>query len=226
MSLTFLVALASYFLYSPILLAARKFFPRWHSDQWMAYDLVRISYLLLSSLSIVKFAIHEDWSYLGITINNICPSVLYGACAGICFILIQLYIFRFREIVFVKLSADRFSIMMLKPIIFTTVTPLAEEVFFRGFFQRSFQESVGITISVFVTSIAFMLSHGYWAKAFKELLFLTFSALVLSSIAGLTSNVIGPIIAHSMNNSPAAVPIIRYLIASKLHIEKGNETNT
>ena len=110
---------------------------------------------------------------------------------------------------------------MSRPIILTAVTPLAEEVFFRGFFQSSLQESVGVTISVFVTSIAFILNHVRWAKTFKEFVFLTSSALLLSIIFGFTKNIIGSFIAHSMNNSLAAVPVIRCLL-NKLHNGKDN----
>lgn len=216
----FLVAIALYFLYSVVTLVVRRIFVRWKYGQWTGYYLVRISYLLSSSFLVVKFVINERWSYVGITFTNIYPSILYGACAGISFVLIELYVFHFKDVVFIKLTADKFSTVMLKPIIFTTIMPIAEEVFFRGFFQRSFQESTGIIMSVFVTSVAFMLSHGYWAKTCEEVVFLTLSAFALSGIVGLTGNITGSIIAHSMNNSLGAVPIIRYLIASRLHGKK------
>jgi membrane protease YdiL (CAAX protease family) len=163
----------------------------------------------------MELAFGDAWLLFGVDIDRAYQTILYGVCVGACFILVQLYVFHYKEIAFVELKSDKLRLGMLRPLVFTFVTPFAEEAFFRGFFQRSLQQFAGVGISIAVTSGAFVLTHRYWRKTAKDALFLVFSAFMLSIIAALTGNIIGSIIAHSMNNSPAAFPIFRYIAHRK-----------
>ncbi|NOX64883.1 MAG: CPBP family intramembrane metalloprotease [Chlorobi bacterium] len=103
------------------------------------------------------------------------------------------------------LSASSIFEMILVVLVVAFVPAICEEVFFRGFVQKSFELSIKPFWAIFITSIAFSLYH-FNPYGFLALLFL---AMFLGFSVYISKSILIPVILHFLNNF---VSIIVYFI--------------
>lgn len=103
------------------------------------------------------------------------------------------------------LSASSIIEMILVVLVVAVVPAICEEVFFRGFVQKSFELSIKPFWAIFITSFAFSLYH-FNPYGFLALLLL---AMFLGFSVYISKSILIPIILHFLNNF---VSIIIYFI--------------
>ena len=103
------------------------------------------------------------------------------------------------------LSADSIFEMIFVILVVSVTPAICEEVFFRGFTQKSFEYSMKPFWAILITSVAFALYH------FNPygLLALTMLAAYLGFSAYLSNSILIPIILHFLNNF---ISVIAYFI--------------
>jgi membrane protease YdiL (CAAX protease family) len=84
------------------------------------------------------------------------------------------------------------------------ITPIVEELVFRGVLLQSFRGKVSFWFSAVLTSLAFTLMHEEW----KDMPFLFLFAMVAALLVRRSGGLLAPIVLHSVNNAIAVYVLV------------------
>ncbi len=87
---------------------------------------------------------------------------------------------------------------------------LGEELLFRGFIQRDIMSVFGWKWGLFGASLLFAVMHLTW-RSIPELVFVFFAGVILGALYLKTKSLVGPIVAHGVNNV-MLVSVLPYLL--------------
>jgi membrane protease YdiL (CAAX protease family) len=98
----------------------------------------------------------------------------------------------------------------------TTVAPLMEELFFRGFLYPALARRAGVTISVFVTALAFSLIHApQLGRAWGPVLVIFLVGLAFTIVRVVTKSVATGFLMHVAYNGTLSV--LLYIATDRFH---------
>ncbi len=105
-----------------------------------------------------------------------------------------------------------FSHAQLKVLAFLAIlfAPIAEEVIFRGFLQRSLCVFLSPLWAIVVTAVLFTLCHGMYYFNGLALLYVFLLGLLFGTVAHVTRSTLPGIVGHFLNNLFAAFTLLRF----------------
>lgn len=186
---------------------------------FFAYELNKIDFDEIS----FKAALRKEYDSI-FKVSDICH-ISFIVIANILFVsavyfilryLSHLSIIRFNSPLFGDFRALGIAILVLYLFTVVILSPIIEELLFRGLFLRRFNKELNVTSAILISSVLFGVCHNFGGILGAILFGICVSILYIKS-----KNILAPIFAHFLNNLLSfllALSGVEYLIKSNLII--------